>query len=81
MQGLEPSGLQFAKIMLLDLGHVGLTANPILLKDICRLMQPFLLEQRTSTSVCVFHHEKSEYCDKTDSIGRGGTVRGGGGGC
>ena len=43
-------GLQFAEIILLELGQVGLTANPILLKDICHLMQLLLLEQRKPAS-------------------------------
>jgi hypothetical protein len=34
MQGLQPSGLQVAEIMLVELGQVGLTINSILLKDI-----------------------------------------------
>jgi len=55
--------------MLLELGHVGLTANPILIKDICHLMQPFLLEQRTPTFVfCVPKVKK--LIGQTDSVGK-----------
>ena len=48
IQGLEPSGHQLAEIILVEHGHVGLTVNPIILKDICRLMHPLLLEHRLS---------------------------------
>jgi hypothetical protein len=44
--------------MLLKLGQVDLTVNPILLKHICRLIQPLFLEQRPSTCVCPFHQCK-----------------------
>jgi hypothetical protein len=40
MQGLEPSGLQFVEIILVELGHLGLTVNPIIPKDMCRFIPP-----------------------------------------
>ena len=44
---------QIAEIILVELEHVVLTANPILLKDMCRLMQSLLLEHRVLSSVTV----------------------------
>ena len=35
------------------MNNVGLTTNPILLKDTCHLMHPLLLEQRTYTPISV----------------------------
>ena len=40
----EPSGHQLNEIILVEQGHVGLTVNPIILKDIYRMMQTLLLE-------------------------------------
>ncbi len=39
LQGLQSSGLQFTEIIFLELGHFGTRVHPILLQDICRLMQ------------------------------------------
>ena len=47
-KGSEPL---HAEIMLLKLRHGGLTADPILLKDICRLIQPLLMYCHVTTSV------------------------------
>jgi hypothetical protein len=51
MQG--PQGLQFAEIMLVELGQVGLTVNVILLKDICRSMQS-LRSRAAPVNQCLF---------------------------
>jgi hypothetical protein len=40
---------QLVKIISVEHGHVGLTVDPIILKDLCRLMYPLLLELRQPT--------------------------------
>ena len=49
-------GHQLEKIISVEHGHVGLTVNPIILKDLCRLIQSLLLEHRQPTCVFPFHH-------------------------
>ncbi len=35
LHGLQPMGRQVAEVTLVEQGHVGLTVNPIILKDPC----------------------------------------------
>jgi hypothetical protein len=60
-------GLQFAEIILLELGQVGLTANPTLLNDICRLMQSHNISRAAPDSV-VFSSMESKKTYRTDSV-------------
>jgi hypothetical protein len=47
----EPSRHQLAKIISVEHGHVGLTVDPIILKDLCRLVQSLLLDHHQPTSI------------------------------
>ncbi len=51
VKGLSPrhSGRQVPQIIWVKQGHVGLTSNTIILKDLCRLMQSLLLEHHQPT--------------------------------
>ena len=56
LHGLQPLGHQVSQVTLVEQGHVGLTVNPIILKDPCHLVQDLLLHHHQSTCICSFHH-------------------------
>ena len=46
-------GIQFAEIIWVELRHVDLTVNPILLKDICLLIHIDHDSRATTTNLCL----------------------------
>jgi len=53
----QPSRSQLAEIILVEHKQVGLTVNPIILKDCCRWTQPVLLQHRQPTVFLFLHFQ------------------------